>query len=58
MKSGDVYLPESDEYLESIEEEYDWYCWEEEDWSENRCFYENDLEHLEELPSKEKIHAN
>ena len=55
MKSGDVYLPESDEYLESITEEYDWYCWEEQDWSENKCFYENDLEHLEELPQKEKM---
>lgn len=29
--------------------------WEEQDWSENRVFYENDLEHLEELPSREKM---
>lgn len=32
----------------------DWYCWEEQDFMENKLFYENDLEHLEELPSKEK----
>ena len=38
--------------LLSIEE--DWYCWEEKDWMENRLFYENDLEYLEELPRKEK----
>jgi len=31
-----------------------YYNWEEKEWSENRCFYENDLEHLEELPTKEK----
>lgn len=37
-----------------LQEEQDWYCWEEEDFMENRCFYENDLEHLEELPTKEK----
>jgi hypothetical protein len=29
-----------------------WYCWEEQDWSENKLFYENQLEHLEELPTK------
>lgn len=32
-----------------------WYCWEEQDFMENRCFYENDLEHLLELPTKEKM---
>lgn len=32
-----------------------WYCWEEQDWSENKLFYEYDLEHLEELPTKEKM---
>jgi len=30
------------------------YCWEEQNWPENKLFYENDLEHLEELPQKEK----
>lgn len=33
-------------------EEY--YNWEEQEWSENKLFYENDLEHLLELPTKEK----
>lgn len=51
----DVYVSENDEYLESIEDEYDWYCWEEQDFMENRVMYENGLEHLEELPSKEKM---
>lgn len=37
------------------EDERYWYCWEEQDWSENRLFYENDLEDLEELPQKEKM---
>ncbi len=50
----DVYGPENDEYLGQIEEEYDWYCWEEQEFMENRVLYENDLEHLEELPQKEK----
>ena len=36
------------------EDEYDWYCWEEQDFMENRVVYENDLEHLLELPTKEK----
>lgn len=35
-------------------EEY-WHSWEEQDWSENKLFYENDLSHLEELPTKEKM---
>lgn len=30
------------------------YNWEEQDWGENKLFYESDLSHLEELPSKEK----
>lgn len=34
---------------------YMYYNWEEQDWSGNKLFYENDLEHLEELPSKEKM---
>lgn len=54
MKSGDEYLPENDEYLDQIEEEYDWYCWEEQDFRENRVVYDNGLECLMELPSKEK----
>ena len=37
------------------EDEERWYCWEEQDWSENKLFYENDLEPLEELPQKEKM---
>lgn len=32
----------------------EYYNWEEQNWVENKCFYENDLEHLEELPSKGK----
>lgn len=41
--------------LEEIDEDESYrYCWEEQDWSENKLFYEHDLEHLEELPSKEK----
>lgn len=51
--------PENDEYLESIEEEYDWFCWEEADYTENKLFYEYDgsamLRNLEELPSKGKM---
>lgn len=31
-----------------------YYNWEEQDFMENRLFYENDLEHLLGLPSKEK----
>lgn len=31
------------------------YNWEEQDYSENKLFYENDLEQLEELPTKEKM---
>ena len=31
-----------------------YYNWGEQEWEENRCFYENDLEHLLELPMKEK----
>lgn len=37
------------------EDEERWYCWEEQDWSENKLFYEYDLEYLEELPTKEEI---
>jgi hypothetical protein len=33
----------------------DYFNWEEADWSENKLLYENDLEHLEELPTKEKM---
>jgi hypothetical protein len=36
------------------EDEERWYCWEEQDWSENKLFYEYDLEYLEELPTKER----
>jgi len=54
VNSGDEYLPENDEYLQSIEYDYDWYCWEEQDFMENRVVYENGLEYLMELPSKEK----
>jgi hypothetical protein len=41
---------------EEIDEDEDdtWYCWEEQDFMENKLFYENDLEYLEELPIKEK----
>jgi len=43
------------------EDEERWYCWEEQDWSENKLFYKYDLEHLEGLnkrerhPTKEKM---
>ena len=37
------------------EDEQHWYCWEEDDWEQNRLFYEYDLEYLEELPMKEKM---
>lgn len=47
---------------EEVDEDEDrWYCWEEADYMENRVFYDNDLEHLEEMsqrerhPQKEKI---
>lgn len=36
-------------------DEDEWYNWEEQDWVENKLFYENDLSHLEELPTKEKM---
>lgn len=32
-----------------------YYNWEEQEYTENRCLYEYDLEHLEELPTKEKV---
>lgn len=34
--------------------EDDLFNWEEQDFMENRLFYENNLERLEELPTKEK----
>jgi hypothetical protein len=37
-----------------LQEEPDWYCWEEQDYEEGRLMYENGLEHLQELPTKEK----
>lgn len=42
---------------EEIEEDEDdtWYCWEGQDWEENKLFYENGLEYLEDLPTKEKM---
>lgn len=55
MKSSDVYLPEYDEYLNSIEEEYKYYNWEEQEYSVNRLYYEYDLEYLTDLPTKEKM---
>lgn len=48
---------ELDAMSEEEEAEY-WYCWEEQDWMENKLFYKYDLEHLEELPSKEKPFAS
>lgn len=54
MKTIDVYIPDSDEYLETIEDEYDCYCWEEQDFMENRVVYENGLEYLMGLAMKEK----
>lgn len=40
---------------EEIDEDEDrWFCWEEAEWEQNKLFYEYDLEHLEELPQKEK----
>lgn len=37
---------------EEIDEDY-WYCWDEADYMENRLFYEYDLAHLEELPTRD-----
>lgn len=39
------------------EDEERWYCWEEADWSENKLFYEHDLEHLEEIPMTQEQQA-
>lgn len=50
----DVYDHQNDEYLEQVEEDYDWYSWEEQDFMENRVMYWNGLEYLMELPTKEK----
>lgn len=33
----------------------EYFNWEEKDYGDNKLFYENDLSHLEELPSKEKM---
>lgn len=35
-------------------DEYYWFCWEEEDWEQNKLFYEYNLEHLEELSKRER----
>lgn len=55
MKHQDIYLPENDKILEKIEEEYDWYCWEEKDFQEGKLMYEYGLEGLQELAVREKI---
>jgi hypothetical protein len=47
----------SDEELEQMTEEEQgeyWYCWEEQDWIENKLFHENDLEYLEELSQRDR----
>lgn len=31
------------------------YCWEEQDWEDNKYMYEYDFEHLEELAKREKM---
>ena len=50
-----LYDPLNDEFIESDKEDDIHYCWEEQDWEENRCLYEYDLEHLEELAKREKM---
>jgi len=55
MKEEEIYSPDNDGLIDQIEEKYDWYCWEEQDWEENKYMYEYDLEHLEELSKREKM---
>lgn len=38
----------------SPEEEKDYFIWEEYDYESNRLYYESHLQHLEELPTREK----
>jgi len=39
---------------EEYEEDMMYYNWEEQEWMDNRLFYENDLEELEEMPKRER----
>ncbi len=49
----DVYSPENDEFLEAIEEEYDYYIWEEQEHEYTKRMYDFGVEHLSELPCRE-----
>lgn len=40
---------------DNLEDTDQYYNWEEEDYMDNRLFYENELEDLEELPTKGKM---
>lgn len=55
MKHSDIYNPEMDSFLEAIEKEREYYIWEEQEYAENKLYYEYHLEYLDELPTKEKI---
>ncbi len=49
----DVYSPENDEFLQGIEEEYDYYIWEEQEYQYTKRMYDFGVEHLAELAYKE-----
>lgn len=49
-----MYELDEDRNCPGCSEYGEYYNWEDQEWAENKLFYENDLEHLEELPSKEK----
>lgn len=55
MLQPDIYSVEYNEFLEAVEEEYDWYCWEEQDYVEGKLMYEYGLEGLQELAVREKM---
>lgn len=40
---------------EDVEDEDYWYCWEEQDWMENRLFYKYGLEHWEDVCQRESM---
>lgn len=46
-------LKQSAEDLENLEDAM--YCWEEQDYEENKYMYEYDLEHLGDLAKREKM---
>lgn len=52
MNLTDLYNDE--DLVNKMEEEYQYYIWEEQDYKETKLMYEYGLEGLEELPTKEK----